>query len=223
MVSRKFKAEISGNINILTGIHIGGSKDSSSIGGIDSPVIRTLKNGNLEPYIPGSSLRGKIRSLLEQTAGVELGGSSEINALFGYSEDNIISKLIVYDSFLSRESEKDLKESEHLDMPYTEEKVENTIDRISGTSKGGLRKIERVPAGAVYEMKMILTCCDEEDLSNQMALLRKGMSLLQKDYLGGNGSRGYGRIKFQGLGYKVYDISDPVNYDSVKKEETFDL
>src|SRR5690625_211291 len=223
MVSIKIKAEISGNINILTGIHIGGSKDSSSIGGIDSPVIRTLKNGNLEPYIPGSSLRGKIRSLLEQTAGVELGGSSEINALFGYSEDNIISKLIVYDSFLSRESEKDLKESEHLDMPYTEEKVENTIDRISGTSKGGLRKIERVPAGAVYEMKMILTCCDEEDLSNQMALLRKGMSLLQKDYLGGNGSRGYGRIKFQGLGYKVYDISDPVNYDSVKKEETFDL
>ncbi|MBY5959775.1 type III-A CRISPR-associated RAMP protein Csm3 [Membranicola marinus] len=215
----KFKTEITGKIHILSGIHIGGSGEANSIGGIDSPVIRTLRNGDLQPYLPGSSLRGKIRSLLEQTKGVELGGSTEINSLFGFSNDNTISKLIVYDSFLSSKSEEQLRLSEHLDMPYTEEKVENTIDRISGTSEGGLRHIERVPSGAEFELRMMLTCEDEEDLNTQIKLLKKGMSILEKDYLGGNGSRGYGRVSFQDLKYVKYDLSSEEYYKAIEEND----
>ena len=55
--------EITATIEIVTGLHIGGNNDEIKIGGIDNPVIKNpLTN---EPYIPGSSLKGKIRSLIE--------------------------------------------------------------------------------------------------------------------------------------------------------------
>ncbi len=217
------KAEIKGKINVLTGIHIGGSGDTNNIGGIDKPVIKTLRGDRYEPYIPGSSLRGKIRSLLEQKEGAVLGGDEAVNALFGYSADEIKSKLVVYDSYLTDESEEQLRNSEYLDMPYTEEKVENSIDRVKGQSTGGLRSIERVPGGATFDMRMILTCDDNHDFKKQFELLKRGMWILEKDYLGGNGSRGYGMVKFQDLKYTLYDLSALENYDTPTENELFQL
>ena len=71
-------------LRILTGLHIGGSDDTMQIGGIDSAVIKreifTNEDGSInydgtgkkitEPYIPGSSLKGKVRSLLEHSFGL---------------------------------------------------------------------------------------------------------------------------------------------------------
>jgi CRISPR-associated protein Csm3 len=63
------KIFIRGTITALTGLHIGGSSVAMSIGGADKVVVRNpLTN---EPYIPGSSLRGKMRSLLERVRGIE--------------------------------------------------------------------------------------------------------------------------------------------------------
>jgi CRISPR-associated protein Csm3 len=53
-----------GNIVLKTGLHIGGSQESMQIGGLDLPIIRD--SGNNLPYIPGSSLKGKLRSTLEK-------------------------------------------------------------------------------------------------------------------------------------------------------------
>lgn len=56
-----------GKIEALTGLHIGGSKEKMQIGGVDLVVIRNPSNQY--PYIPGSSLKGKLRHLLEYVTG----------------------------------------------------------------------------------------------------------------------------------------------------------
>ncbi len=61
---------ITGQIECVTGLHIGGSADQIDIGGVDLPIIKHPING--EPYIPGSSLKGKIRSQLEKRSMDEL-------------------------------------------------------------------------------------------------------------------------------------------------------
>jgi CRISPR-associated protein Csm3 len=82
-------------------------------------------------------------------------------------------------------------------MPYTELKIENTIDRVQGTTvKGGIRTAERVPAGAVFNAEFVLNIWDDDKEDDLLALFEKGIRLLENDYLGGSGSRGYGQIKF---------------------------
>ena len=51
------KIRVSAVIELLTGLHIGGSGDNIEIGGIDNPVIKIATRDN-QPYIPGSSLKG---------------------------------------------------------------------------------------------------------------------------------------------------------------------
>ena len=61
------KLVLEGEIHCQTGLHIGAGKGSLEIGGADNPVV---KDAFGIPYIPGSSLRGRLRSLLEQTLGL---------------------------------------------------------------------------------------------------------------------------------------------------------
>ncbi len=61
------KLVLEGEITCHTGLHIGAGKGSLEIGGADNPVV---KDAFGIPYIPGSSLRGRLRSLLEQTLGL---------------------------------------------------------------------------------------------------------------------------------------------------------
>ena len=60
---------ITGHIKAITGLHIGGGAGALEIGGVDSPIIRDPLTS--KPYIPGSSLRGKIRSLSEKRYGLK--------------------------------------------------------------------------------------------------------------------------------------------------------
>ncbi len=124
-------------MTVETGMHIGGSSDNVEIGGIDNPVIK-IGTQNGKPFVPGSSLKGKIRSLLEQIRGsAKIGGNSEINSLFGFSDENKISKLIVRDSYLTDDSINLLEQSaDFLDMPYTENKYETPLT--------GLQELPRV-------------------------------------------------------------------------------
>lgn len=195
------KIKIQTSITLVTGLHIGGSSDNVEIGGIDNPVIKLATRGN-EPYIPGSSLKGKMRCLLEQTAGApKVGMDQEVNNLFGITEsrtlntDNKPSKLIVRDAILSKESKEALLAYDNLDMPYTENKWENVIDRTKGVAEHP-RQSERVPAGAVFNAEFVLNIWDDDKEDDLLALFEKGIRLLENDYLGGSGSRGYGQIKF---------------------------
>lgn len=188
------KILVSTKLTVVTGLHIGGSKDSVEIGGIDNPVIKVATRKN-QPYIPGSSLKGKMRCLLEQVNGATAVGKSEtVNNLFGYASNNQPSKLIVRDAYLSNDSVNKLIAAS-LDMPYTENKYENTIDRVKGKAEHP-RQSERVPAGAEFEVEMVINVWDNDNADELKQLLRQGIALIENDYLGGSGSRGYGQVKF---------------------------
>ena len=192
--------KITGSIKLLSGLHIGDSKENAEIGGVDSPVIR--RKDNKRPYIPGSSLKGKMRCLLEQKEGAaEVGaGSDLLNSLFGITESKRgrqarLSRLIVRDADMNEDSATAFSEVE-TDMPYSEIKFENTIDRVKGAAKrGGLRQIERVPAGAIFDVEFILNIYEGDDKTALLDYFNQAHLLLENDYLGGSGTRGYGNIE----------------------------
>lgn len=198
------KIEISGVLTLKTGLHIGGTNSSMSIGGIDKGVIRNpLTN---QPYIPGSSLKGKLRALFQISIGQfkelprPMGGVVNVSTdngldadLFGNAtgkpETQKPSRVIVRDSNL-RNPDILLKNTE---IPYTEGKTEVVIDRI--TSAANPRQIERVPAGAEFEINMVLNIWEGEDEKILKEHLKTAIRLLHDDYLGGQGSRGYGQVE----------------------------
>lgn len=193
------KILIKADLTLVTGMHIGGSKDNVEIGGIDNPVIKAGTMDN-QPYIPGSSLKGKIRSLLEQIAGAsEVGKNSDINDVFGYAAEGKPSKIIFRDAYLHQDDAKKLKENDFIDMPYTEAKWENVIHRIKGTADHP-RQMERVPAGARFKIELVINVWDsEKDQKKSIDMLNKGIEALENDYLGGSGSRGYGQVSFENM------------------------
>ena len=209
------KIKINTSITLITGLHIGGNSENVEIGGIDNPVIKLASKGDV-PYIPGSSLKGKMRCLLEQAAGApKVGLDPKVNNLFGITESkannttNQPSKIIVRDAMLSDESKKMLLDCDNLDMPYTENKFENVIDRVKGIAQHP-RQTERVPAGAKFNAEFVINVWDDDDEQEMMALFEKGIRLLENDYLGGSGSRGYGQIKFGEM--KKMELSDANNW-----------
>lgn len=197
------KIIIIGQIECVTGLHIGGNKENVEIGGIDLPVIkRGIDN---QPYIPGSSLKGKIRSLLQKAYGEKelTQTGSIICALFGAidgkddhkNKKGNPSRILVRDAYLTKDSEERLLNSDFTDMPYVEVKFENSIDRVKGVADHP-RQLERVPSGVRFDFQMVLNVFENDDETKLLALLRKGMVYLEDDYLGGSGSRGYGQVKF---------------------------
>lgn len=195
MIKLNKKIVYTGTITLKTGLHIGGTNAALNIGGPDKFVVRNPIN-NI-PYIPGSSLKGKMRSLVEIYNGETYRGkptndaNSKAGALFGVSGDNNLSKpsrLIVRDAELIEDAEK----FTNTDLPYTETKTEVAIDRI--TAKANPRTFERVPAGAQFKLNMVLNIFEGENEKQLKETLKQAISLLHDDYLGGHGSRGYGQV-----------------------------
>lgn len=189
-----------GTITLKTGLHIGGTNAALNIGGPDKFVVRNPLN-NI-PYIPGSSLKGKMRSLVEIANGETNGGKptnradSKAGALFGVSGDSDSSRpsrLIVRDA----ELDVDACDFSNTDLPYTESKTEVAIDRV--TAIANPRTFERVPAGAKFKLNMVLNVFEGEDENALKETLKQAIKLLEDDYLGGHGSRGYGQVKFDDL------------------------
>lgn len=192
------KVRISGDIIVKTGMHIGGSSAFAAIGAIDSPVIKDVRT-NL-PMIPGSSLKGKMRSLLARefnTAIVDADHDHErIQRLFGNAQKGNIkrSRILFTDMVLANEGE--LRNAGLQSL--TEVKFENSISRM--TAVANPRQIERVVRGSVFELDLIYEMENEAEFIEDMETLAEGMKLLQFDYLGGSGSRGYGKIRFENIG-----------------------
>lgn len=192
-----------GKITLKTGLHIGGTNAALNIGGPDKFVVRNPINNR--PYIPGSSLKGKMRALIEiahkcatVTSKGEAKASEDPNTvsgkLFGVAtgeSNNRPSRLIVRDAELDTSHPEMF---ENTDLPYTESKTEVAIDRV--TAKANPRTFERVPAGAVFNCNMVLNIFEGEDEQELRNTLKQAIELLENDYLGGNGSRGYGQVVF---------------------------
>ncbi len=184
------KIIIRGDLIVKTGLHIGGDDSFSAIGAIDSPVIRNSATGL--PIIPGSSLKGKMRSLLaknEQGEQVSIEAEKvELKRLFG--AEGYRSRLIFSDVNI------DLKHHE-ISENFTEGKYENTIDRKTG--KANPRQIERVVPETKFDFQIVYNVIDEKEVKEDFQMLAQGFKLLMTDYLGGGGTRGSGRIMFLNL------------------------
>lgn len=198
---------ISGQIECVTGLHIGGSSEQIDIGGVDLPVIKHPISG--EPYIPGSSLKGKMRSQLEKKLGKydakgEPCGCGEASCMictvFGAHKNvrhNLgATRIMVRDASLSDESRKlygDLIKEKGL--PYIEKKIENIVNRKTGTAEHP-RSQERVPAGAKFDFEIVLQLYENDDENKIIEFVKEGLKEVQQTYLGGFGSRGSGQVKF---------------------------
>lgn len=226
-------------LRILTGLHIGGSDDTMQIGGIDSAVIKREIFANIdgsinydgtgkkitEPYIPGSSLKGKVRSLLEHSFGliaeqkIKLRDKAgkPIDSNFAKSLDENLQKkanliIILFgesagsgdksNTKITRAIFRDTfltKESRKLyledKIKLSEEKAENTINRVSVMANP--RFMERVPAGVEFDFEVVLREFDEDKNLPLLKTIELGLLLLQNDALGGGGSRGNGKIEFE--------------------------
>jgi len=191
------KIQITGNISVETGMHIGGSSAFAAIGAIDSPVIKDSRT-NL-PIIPGSSLKGKMRTLLAKEMNDKVvspdDDCEEIARLFGTAKKGNVrsSRLIFSDMQLANEQE--LRDAGLQSL--TEVKFENTINRA--TAVANPRQIERVVRGSVFNVDIIYNVEKVDEVLADFKTLSEGLKLLQYDYLGGSGSRGYGKVVFHDL------------------------
>lgn len=196
------KIKIWGDMIVKTGMYIGGSSAFAAIGAVDAPVARDVRT-NL-PMVPGSSLKGKMRSLLareynEQIAVKPDDDHERLIRLFGSAKPGKTqrSRIQIYDMILA--NDKELREAGMQSM--TEVKFENSINRE--TAVANPRQIERVIRGSIFELDMIYEVEKEEEILEDMETLGEGMRLLQYDYLGGHGSRGYGKVQFENLDIEV--------------------
>ena len=196
------KIEITGTIEVVSGLHIGTSDAFSAIGAIDSPVIRDAYTNR--PMIPGSSLKGKMRSLLAKRYpnGIKEKADDDVEELlrlFGSARKNAMkhSRLIFSDMVMDNWEQ--LKKR-GVQSP-TEAKYENNIGRMSSSATP--RQIERVVRGAEFPLQIIYNAEKEDEIIADISLLKEGLDLLTYDYLGGNGSRGYGKVRFRDLAADV--------------------
>lgn len=208
----------SGTITLKSGLHIDSGDMEMHIGGTDRVVIKHPHT--LEPYIPGSSLKGKTRALLELesgfmafTGGSPLAPKNLANAIdpamrakgeaiirffgTGGSEQDETgnfgpSRAAFADSYLNQAWKTRAKDNR---WPLTEVKSENSINRVNGTAQNP-RFIERVPEGTEFDFSVSFKVLAEGEEQLFENLLFKGLKLVELDALGGSGSRGYGRVSF---------------------------
>ncbi|RIK43194.1 MAG: type III-A CRISPR-associated RAMP protein Csm3 [Chloroflexi bacterium] len=212
-------------VQTVTGLHIGGSDTGIEIGGVDKTVIRDpLTN---RPYIPGSSLKGKMRSLLEKYEGKiqnqrigqgfihscqDVGDyqTCPVCQVFGVPGERNFSlptRLVVRDVHMDEAEAERIRKTARTDLPYTEVKTEVSIDRV--TSAANPRQMERVPAGTHFgPAELVYTIysgggCDPQADVDRLATLVTALQLVEDDYLGGLGSRGSGRVRFTGFEVKL--------------------
>jgi len=216
-----------GTLRCVTGLRIGGSAEMIEIGGLDNPIIKHPLTGL--PYVPGSSLKGKMRALLElrldkvdprpEVEGRRNRNYGEVHRPGGYGCEGETcpicrifgsnagegelgpGRLIVRDAYLTQEWEDKVQKRLLEGEPVTEIKYENTINRI--TAMANPRQMERVPAGVEFAFEIGYRVFDTGDGGTtdreMFGRVIEGLRLVEADTLGGSGSRGYGRVAFESL------------------------
>lgn len=196
------KIQITGKIEVVTGMHIGSSSAFAAIGAVDSPIVKDARTKL--PMIPGSSFKGKMRTLLAKVYNENLASKPDDDApcltrLFGSAKKDQVkrSRVLIADMIMSNAQELRNQGLQSL----TEVKFENTINRVNAVATP--RQIERAIRGSVFDLDIIYEAEEEKEIVEDMEILANGFRLLQYDYLGGNGSRGYGKVKFLDLNAEV--------------------
>lgn len=213
-----------GIIECIEGLCIGGSSNSLEIGGVNQEVIKNPLTK--EPYIPGSSLKGKMRSELEKEYGSKKIDKDRNNicvnearlpcgcgkkdclicTIFGAHKNptarSAPTRIIVRDAMLSEKNnfKQDNFTGDH--RIYLERKVENIVRRDNNTADSP-RTIERVAAGVLFDFEIVLRVFEGDNVEKMVGCVKEGLQMVEKSYLGGNGSRGCGKVKFHyGIEYQ---------------------
>lgn len=207
---------LTGKIVVKTGLHIGAGNDKVEIGGMDNPIIRNPLT--YEPYIPGSSIKGKMRSIMEWKLNkIDVGdknfgkpcscGKADCPICRVFGSANMKSdeaklrgptRLIVRDAVLTKEWSDKFRSGTTI----VEEKSENSLNRI--TAEANPRPIERVVPGVEFDFEISYRVLDtgdsgKTDDENFKSVVLESLKLLENDYLGGGGSRGNGQIELKDL------------------------
>lgn len=235
------KVVIGGEMKALTGLRIGAATSGLEIGGIDQPVLRDPVTER--PYIPGSSLKGKLRSLLTKAYGLTLeplvrqppevwihwcsdesqyrtcvvcptfgqfpSGPGQVRYTFVTPTRLIVRDAMLADTIDVTDEEGNVVKKHwrdlDTDLPYTEVKVEVALDVVTAASNP--RQMERVPPGAVFQVELLFSVYEGNGLpgvdpaqeQERLRAVLQAMRLLEDDYLGSSGTRGYGKVQFQNL------------------------
>ncbi len=212
----QFRATITihGKIECVTGLHIGGLGTSYEIGGVDNTVIRNARDGF--PYIPGSSLKGKMRSMMEWAEGkvtidgdvyyAEEDNDDAITRIFGAPAEAKRkagpSRLIVRDAHPDHATHVMMENLEATQgLPKVEIKTEVSLNRITSKPPFGPRNMERVPAGSFFDFEIVYAVYEVDGLTvSDIDLLDKvffALRLVEDSALGGSVSRGSGQVRFR--------------------------
>jgi CRISPR-associated protein Csm3 len=193
---------LSGKVEALTPIHIGSGKGERDIGEVDLPILRQPSG---VPYIPGSSLKGKVRSEAERIArkrGMQVCTPPEVRNMCGSIKKDpkefcICCRIFGTAGDISVASKVKFRDS------YPDESIERTLtrtgiamDREKGSVyKQALYTIEAVPAGTKFSLEIVAENMAEEELG----LLRAALRSVEDSALGGSSTRGFGKVKFHFL------------------------
>ncbi len=221
---------ITATLTVVTGLRVGGSQETMEISGLDNPIVRNPANA--EPYIPGSSIKGRMRSLAEWYFG-ELPRDGEVTKpredartarVFGLPAKSVgqqasdaekkaytrgPTRLVVRDAHLAQA----WRDQFRAGRPVTEVKSENSINRL--TSMANPRPMERVLPGVQFEVEMLFRVFDVDgdggagDERDFKDVLLVAMKLAEADALGGGSSRGNGKFRLDGLRLDGVDLQLP--------------
>lgn len=201
-----------GTLMCKSGLRIGGTETGIEIGGTENPVIKDPQG---RPYVPGSSLKGKLRAVLEYKYNrigkdgkpcgcAEPLGKCPVCTLFGPHQkpthDLGPTRVIVRDAMLTPEWLERWEEARKQGVEFTETKTETMVDRRTGiAASGSLRTQERVPPGTEFHMEVVLRIFEGDDEEKMKKYILEGIDLINKDYLGGSGTRGYGWVEIKNV------------------------
>lgn len=197
-------ANLTATLRLKSGLHIGTGEKPER--GEPLPVMESPRTKL--PYIPGSSMKGKMRCLLELTYGVKETdprdpgspcwcGKCQVCLLFGSgSTRNTFepTRLIFRDCYLTKQSEEFF---EKIDL---EEKPGVRIDRLTGKAAGGaLFPMERIPEGFEFNFELSLRVFENDNKESLRRWVALGLFLMEQDALGGSGTRGSGHVEFNDI------------------------
>ena len=244
----KKKYRISGNLEVLTALHIGSGVEEN---GMDAPFITIDGNSkNKNFYIPGSSFRGYLSTKLERLLAKENGfkfvdketkeelNEADVKLIFGYTnlqkEDNYIKEKILKKLAYDKNNETDKEENYysmagriHISDMLINSDVDSIkrdgikIDRETGATETGAKfDYNVIPLGTFFKFEMELDNVEEYQLDLIKLALK---DILEEDLFGGKLSRGIGKCKLNIEKIEFVDKTNIQDYLFKKSMKTKDV
>lgn len=197
-----------GTVKVINKVHVGIGQ-AFGIGGIDNAIVRNIYTG--DPYIPGSSLKGRMRSGLEVALGRIDGDGGAcacgradciVCKLFG-TRSNAgkcgPGRLVIYDIELSDE----FKKKEEVITTLTH----NSINRTTGRAKdGAFMSFEAIESGTILNYRIDIKVFEGDNEKELCDTVDKCLSYVELSGIGGKVSSGYGKVKFEQTSEEVTTV-----------------